>query len=490
MQKKAVIAGAGIGGLATAVRLASRGYAVTVFDKNAFTGGKLHDFSKDGFRFDFGPSLFTMPHLVDELFLLCGKNPRDYYKYEKIDTVCHYFWNDGKTFNAPANRSDFVQKASETFGVSPASLENYLAYSENIYQHTSPFFLERSLHRKATFADRRIVAALLNILKFSLFSTMHTANVQKLHNPYLVQLFNRYATYNGSDPFRAPGILNVIPWLEYGFGAFYPAGGMVQIAKAITQLAEDMGVQIYPGTEVTEICHQNGITTGVNTDKGFFNASVVVSNADMWYVYNNMIKGVKRPEKLLKQERSSSALVFYWGVKKHFANLGLHNIFFADDYRAEFDSLFKDIRLHHDPTVYINITSKYTQDDAPGGCENWFTMINVPRNTGQNWERFAAEARTIILNKLSKHLGTDIVPLIVSETITSPITIQEKTRSYAGSLYGTSSNSKFAAFLRHQNTGPLKGLYFCGGSVHPGGGIPLCLWSASITDDLIRKDLA
>jgi phytoene dehydrogenase-like protein len=196
-----------------------------------------------------------------------------------------------------------------------------------------------------------------------------------------------------------------------------------------------------------------------------------------------------KAKKILKQERSSSALIFYWGIKKKFPQLELHNILFTKNYKAEFNYIFKKDDLYNDPTVYINITGKMEQGHAPQGCENWFVMINVPANKNQDWQFLKKEARKNIIKKINTILQTDIEPLIETEEILDPVSIEEQTASYMGSLYGTSSNSKLAAFFRHPNfTNKIKGLYFCGGSVHPGGGIPLCFKSAKIVSELIETD--
>lgn len=180
-------------------------------------------------------------------------------------------------------------------------------------------------------------------------------------------------------------------------------------------------------------------------------------------------------------------MIFYWGIRKNFPQLNLHNIFFSGDYEAEFTHLFKHKNLYKDPTVYINITSKFEPGiQAPEGMENWFVMINVPANIGQNWERYRTESRERIIAKLSRILGVAVEDLIVSESVADPVSIESLTDSYMGSLYGTSSNSKMAAFMRHPNfSKTISGLYFVGGSVHPGGGIPLCLSSAAITEKII-----
>jgi phytoene dehydrogenase-like protein len=201
------------------------------------------------------------------------------------------------------------------------------------------------------------------------------------------------------------------------------------------------------------------------------------------------LNDLPQTNKLSKLERSSSALIFYWGINKEFKELGLHNILFGKEYKVEFDHLFKSKTLSNDPTIYINISSKMEAAHAPENNENWFVMINVAANVGQDWDKIITEAKKSITEKINRILKTDIEQYIISETIMDPVLIEQKTNTYQGSLYGTSSNTKFAAFFRPANfTSKIKGLYFCGGTVHPGGGIPLCLKSAYITAELIKTD--
>ena len=199
---------------------------------------------------------------------------------------------------------------------------------------------------------------------------------------------------------------------------------------------------------------------------------------------------MSKAARILQQERSSSAFIFYWGINKTFHELGLHNIFFSNNYKEEFNHIFKLKQLYEDPTVYINITSKCEPGiPAPPGKENWFVMVNAPANVGQYTTEWQQQLKQHILSKLSRLLHTDIEPLIEVEAVLNPVTIEENTASYMGSLYGTSSNSRMAAFLRHPNfSNKLKGLYFVGGSVHPGGGIPLCLRSAKIMSEMVAND--
>jgi phytoene desaturase len=317
---------------------------------------------------------------------------------------------------------------------------------------------------------------------------MHKANEGFFKDDRMVQFYDRYATYNGSNPYTSPATLNVIPHLEQQYGVFFPEGGMYSIITCLVGLAESLGVKFHYGSPVDEIILKDGLATGIKVKDDEIAGDVVVSNMDVWFTYHKLLTQHLHlfPKKILSQERSSSALIFYWGIKKQFPKLGLHNIFFSTNYKAEFDHIWKDKNIFHDPTIYLNISSKYKPDDAPEGCENWFTMINVPANTGQDWDKLIAAARENILKKLTRILDFDISKFIVCESILDPRSIESKTSSYQGSLYGTSSNSQFAAFLRHANkSSKIKGLYFCGGSVHPGGGIPLCLLSAKIVSSLV-----
>ncbi|GAB3897253.1 phytoene desaturase family protein [Larkinella knui] len=489
MSRTAAIVGAGIAGIAAAIRLAVKGYQVDVFEANAYPGGKLSGFTLNGFRFDAGPSLFTMPQLVEELFQLAGRNPNDYFRYSRLDETCRYFWDDGTHLTAWADRDSFAREVETQLGEPASHLLAHLDDSAAKYRITEKLFLHRSLHKLSTWFNRDALHGYLNLPKLEIFKTMNRANEERFQNPKLVQLFNRYATYNGSDPYQTPATMNIIPHLEYNIGAFFPKDGMIGITNSLVRLAEDLGVRFHFNTRVVELVTEGARVTGVrneNPNGKTERFDLVISNMDVVSTFRRLLPTARQPERILRQPKSSSGLIFYWGIQREFPELGLHNIFFSSDYRAEFDHIFKQKTLSDDPTVYLNITSKHKPDDAPPGCENWFILINAPNNSGQDWEELIAKTRHNVIRKLSRNLGVDVAPLIACEAILDPIAIEARTSSSQGALYGNSSNNRFAAFLRHANfSHQFQNLYFVGGSVHPGGGIPLCLLSAKIATELI-----
>ena len=487
--RKAVVIGAGVAGLAASVRLAIQGWEVDVYERNAYPGGKLSWFEQDGYSFDAGPSLFTQPSHLEELFAEAGVPIASHFQYQQAAESCRYFFANGKQMVDWADKQALADEMAAILGEDPQSVLRYLQESSATYEHIGQLFVKQSLHKWRDFSWKQVGKALAHTRPSYLFSTLNKHNAAHFRSAEAVQLFNRYATYNGSNPYKAPAMLSLIPHLEMNEGTFYPKGGMISITRALHELAELKGVRFHFNAGVERIIRHDNQAKGVVINGENLMTDVVVSNCDAYFTYLHLLKDEHAARKLLKQERSSSALIFYWGIGKSFEQLGLHNIFFSHHYQKEFDHLFTRKTFFEDPTVYINITSKMETGQAPDGKENWFVMINAPANHGQPWQDWIPAARQRIIDKLSQRLQTDISSLIETESVLDPVTIEQRTTSYMGSLYGTSSNSKMAAFLRHPNfSNRIKGLYFVGGSVHPGGGIPLCMQSAAITAQIIAND--
>jgi phytoene desaturase len=486
-EKTCAIIGSGIAGIGAAIRMANKGYKVTVFERNSFPGGKLSSFENKGYRFDFGPSVFTMPQNVEDLFILSGKNIKDYFQYIPLNPGYKYFYEDGTILNAYFPKEKFAEETAKQTNETKENILNFLNYSEKIYSLTKDLFLFNSLHKIKNFFTTKALWGIINFGKIDALSTMNTVNSKWFKDPRLVQLFNRYATYNGSSPYLAPGTMNVIPHLEINMGIYFPLGGMVSITNSLVKLGQDLGVKYEFNNGVNEIIIKDKKAKGVKTDKGVYDFDVIISNMDVYNTYHKLMPSQKRPEKILNQEKSSSGIVFYWGIKKSFEQFGLHNILWGKEYEKEFDTVINKKNIYKDPTIYINITSKHEPSDAPQGCENWFTMVNAPHNSGQDWDTIVKETRENVITKINRILKTNIRPFIECESVFTPIVLEEKTSSAFGAIYGNASNNKFAAFMRHSNFhSSIKNLYFCGGSVHPGPSIPLCLMSAKIATDMVN----
>lgn len=483
---RTAIIGAGIGGLATAVRLAAAGDEVTVWEKNSEPGGKIAELRLGAYRFDTGPSLFTLPSLVEELYTLCGERMEEHLPIRRLDASCRYFFPDGSSFTFYDDPQRLAQELARAGIDEEQPLRRRLEKAREAYELGAPVFLFSDFHRLSNFntPPYRRIASRLGKLDF--LRTMHGANRRDFRDPRLVRLFDRYATYNGSSPYRAPATLNMIAHLENNLGAYFPEKGIYSVADQLCRLARRQGVRFRFSSPVERIAVEQGRVVGLTAAGETERYDRIVSDVDVRYLAGRLLEGHPLHRRLRRAEPSSSALIFYWGMERRFPQLGLHNVFFADDYRAEFRHLFRSGDIADDPTVYLFITSKAVAGDAPDGCENWYAMVNAPADRGQEWERIAARTREHILHKLGGAMSADLRGSIVAERICTPVDIEARTMSACGALYGASSNSMLSAFLRHPNTlSAIRNLYFVGGSVHPGGGLPLCLASAKIVCDEI-----
>jgi phytoene desaturase len=489
--------------LAAAIRLAAAGYRVDLFEKQSGPGGKAFTEEIGAYRFDTGPSLFTLREVFADLFSAAGRSIGDYIELRPLDEICRYFWRDGSRVRSFADPSRTAEGFALQFGEPADNLHRFLAYSRRIHEITAHLFLERSLHEWSTYASYAFVRSLVALPRIDAFRTMHAANASFFRDPHLHQFFDRYATYNGSNPYRTPATLNIIPHVEYGIGAWAVVGGIYAVPRALERLARDVGVSLHYGSRVEHI-ETEGVpgalgratgrrarVTGVVVDGETVPADVVVSNADVTPTYRDLLGDTRAPlyRRYRSLEPSSSGVVFYWGIGRAFPQLGLHNIFFSDDYQREFRQIFDERELPDDPTIYVNITSKNGgESDAPEGKENWFVLVNAPHDDGRSWDAAVQRLRETIIERVSRELGEPLERHIEVESRLLPADIEARTDSFGGSLYGISSNSRLAAFLRHPNRSRrYSGLYFVGGSAHPGGGMPLVALGGRLVADLVAR---
>ena len=480
MSKRAVVIGAGLGGLTAASLLAARGFSVDVYEQNEKPGGKMQQFTSSGYRFDTGPSLLTMPFILEKLFNDCGEHLSDYLTLSDLSPLCRYFYHDGIRFDNYSDRQKTIAEIEKFSKHDAAVYSEFLDYSESLYQKTADAFLFNPLF---DFSDLKQLN-LLDFLGIDAFSTVSDKVNAYFESPYIRQFFKRFTTYNGSSPYQAPATLNVIPHVELNQGGHYVEGGLYSVARALHDLAKKMGVTFHFKTRAERINVANNKVRSITLSDGSKeNCDLLFANSDATDTIINLLPAEatskKRRKKQAALEPSCSGFVMLLGCSKTWPQLIHHNIFFSENYKEEFDDIFNKKRLPADPTIYIANTSASDPSHAPEDSSNLFILVNAPYDNGQDWDLLKRMYGDTIINSLEDRGLTGLRDSIEVKKIITPDMFLKKYGSNRGSIYGTSSNDTFSAFLRPRNKlRNLKNLYMVGGSTHPGGGIPLVVQSA------------
>lgn len=497
--QSAIVVGAGLGGLGTAVRLAAAGYRVTLLEKNERAGGKLNLWEEGGFRFDTGPSLVTLPGVIADTFKAAGRRMSDYLTLTPLDPICRYRFADGTRLDMASSLPRLVSEVERVSPGDVAGLFRFLAYARTLFRRAGPIFLLRERPGLGDLLSRRG----LDAARIDAHLSMHTAVSRFFKSEKLVQLFDRYATYNGSSPYRAPATLAMIPYIEMGGGGWYIEGGLYRLAESLLKVAQELGVDFRPNSEVTEVLFEGSgkaaQACGVRLASGeMLRALHIVVNADPMQAYPAMVPAHLQDRRLAGRmeglEPSCSGFVLMLGVRGDYPALAHHNIFFSGDYRAEFRAIFDKGTPAPDPTIYVACSSRSDPSQAPEGHLNLFVLVNAPALPpygARQWDMWTGPYRDLILGKLEKAGLEGLRERIVVEKTITPQDFRERYGAWRGSIYGLSSNSRTTAFLRPPNRAPgVQRLYFVGGSVHPGGGIPLVLLSARLVSRLVLSERA
>jgi phytoene desaturase len=483
--KTVAIVGAGIGGLSAAIRLAHKGYHVSIFEQLNRPGGKMGELRAEGFRFDTGPSVITMRHVFEQLWCETGRDLCNYVDLLPLDPVTRYFWRDGLVLDATTGEEAMCERI-KTFA--PQDVDGYrkfMRYAQRLYETISQPFLYRQ--QPGLFDLFKLPLA--DAFNIDAMRTIHQAVRAHFTDPHLIQLFDRFATYNGSSPYRAPATLNVIAHVEMAQGAWYPRGGVFSLAKAFERLAIELGVELHYESPAAEICVNRNRVQGVRlVDGQTINADAVIANADVTWTYEQLLPKSLRPKGIIqKLEPSCSGFAMMLGVPNQSDATAHHNIFFSDNYPQEFDDIFKRKLPPTDPTIYLCITSKTDVEDAPPNHENWFVLTNAPY-LSENFDWRANETEYANQIKQLLFAQTSSRPVIFEQRMT-PQTIQNTYGGNRGAIYGFSSNTKLAAFMRPNNRARhIKKLYFANGSAHPGGGVPLVTLSGMAAAECVLAD--
>lgn len=480
--RHAVVIGGGLGGLSIALRLAVRGWRVTVWEQGPSFGGKMNRWTAAGFRFDTGPSLITMPWVFEELFAFAGVRMQDYLETAALAPVARYVYPDGTTFHYSTSMPELLPVIRGLEGNDRGFFE-FMRLGARIYALSKDTFLRRPIGAPP---DRKALGALRHapVLR-------GWGNYQQTVNAYfrsaeLRQLYGRYPTYVGSSPYRSPATLAIIPFIELVFGGWYIRGGLYRLVEALCGLLEARGVALRADSPVERIDTRGGRASGVVLRGGErLAADVVVMNGD-----TSRTDGLlgERAAEMPVDDRSLSGLVLLVGVKRRLEGLEHHNVYFSRDYTEEFRQLFDERRVPEDPTVYVNVPSRTEPSVAPAGGETLFLMVNAPA-TGETWDaaRIGA-ARKSIFARLRASGFPEIQGDIVVEHAVTPQTLSDRFGMPGGAIYGHHSHGWRNAFFRPANRRRgCAGLYCVGGSAHPGGGTPMVLLSAKIVEELITR---
>ena len=478
---RVVVIGAGVGGLAAAARLGALGHRVTVLEQSGAVGGKLGWYQRGGFGFDTGPSLLTMPHVFAELFAATGVPLDQVLDVVPVDPIVSYRFADGTRLDAPTDPAAF--RAALDAALQPGSGADWgrlLERAGRMWRATAHDFLEApgppSLPRLAL---RRP----LDLGVVRPWQSLRRLGERELRDPRLRMFLDRYATYSGSDPRRAPAALATVPYAEQSFGAWYVRGGLHRLALALAERVIDTGGQVRLGCDVRAVHTSAGRADGVTLGDGEqVAADVVVANVDAAHLYRDLLP---RPRLRPAGEPSLSGFVLLLGVRTDpdAAPPAHHTVLFPADYDAEFDAVFGG-RPPADPTVYISVPPDPAL--APAGHEAWFVLVNAPRQGPYDWDAPGAadDYAGLVLGRMAER-GIDVRARIVLREVRTPADLARRTRAEGGAIYGTSSNGTRAAFLRPANRSPVPGLFLVGGSAHPGGGLPLVALSARAVAGLV-----
>ena len=471
-----VVIGAGVGGLAAAVRLAAAGHRVTVHERAATVGGKLGRYERDGFHFDTGPSLLTLPQVFTGLGLDLAP--------VALDPVVRHYFPDGSVLDSAADPEVFRQRIQAAFGVAAGDdWARFWARAERIWQASWRSVLQREVTPASLAALSWRVGDLAAIAPWR---SLRSLGRHYLRDPRLRMLLDRYATYTGADPRQAPAALAAIPYAELAFGGWYLEGGLGVLATALLDRCRALGVEVVTSSPVERICATAGRATGVRLTSGAeVPADVVVANVDALSVYRDLLPAPERLSGLAA--RSLAGFVLLLGVRGHTPELAHHTVFFPGNYDAEFDAVFGSpgtgsrARPPSDPAVFVTRAN----DPAvhPPGTEAWFVLVNAPRHgtsfDAVDWTRpgLADAYGRHILGVLARR-GLDVRDRLLFTETRTPADLAAATAAPGGAIYGTAGG-----LTRPANRGPLDGLFLVGGSTHPGGGLPMVTLSAKIVAD-------
>ncbi len=488
-----IVIGAGLGGLSAAISLAAEGFSVELIEKNDKVGGKLNIVTQDGFTFDLGPSILTMPHIFEALFTRVGKNMADYVDIQTVTPHWRNFFEDGTHVDLTPDPEAQRRELDKLGPHAADEFERFLAYAKQISDAVEHGYFAKGLD--SFWELIRFYGIKQSLLKFDVFRSMDQGVRRFISNPKLVDILNYFIKYVGASPYDAPALMNLLPHIQYQYGLWYVKGGMYGIAQALEKLALELGVTIRLNSEIVEISRENRKATGVRLADGTqLAADIIVSNMEVIPAMQQLLNSpASELKKMQRFEPSCSGLVLHLGVNRRYPQLAHHNFFYSAHPQHHFNAVFHDHTLSEDPTIYLVAPVNSDPSQAPEGCDIIKVLPHIPHLDPD--KPLSAEdyltLRERVLDKLERMGLTDLRKHIVTEDYWTPLDIQRRYYSNLGSIYGVvADRKKNLGFKAPQRSSELSNLYFVGGSVNPGGGMPMVTLSGQLVRDKILADLA
>lgn len=486
----AIVIGAGIGGIATAARLAKNGYDVTVIEKNGQPGGRTGQLLEDGHRFDIGPTLFLMPEVFAETYASLGERMEDHLDLRRIDPTYRIRFSDGTELTLTA---DIHEMQEQLESIEPGSFNGYLRYMEEgnrHYQTSLRHFVGRNFYSLFDYFSPRNLPLLFKLKAL----VKHYDNVGNyFDDPHLKAAFTFQNMYLGLSPYDAPATYSLLQYTELADGVWFPMGGMYRVIESLVSIAKKWGVRFLYNAPAREIVTDGQRATAVRLQDGqHLSADVIVANADLPYVYEHLLGDAEETKRLERKKYTCSAITFYWGVDRVYPQLGHHNVFLSEAYRASFERIFRDYTLPDDPSFYVHAPARTDPAAAPEGQDTLMVLVPVGHlheAVEQDWTALKDRARLAALEGLADVGLGDLQQHIKFERAFTPLEWKEEYNLAKGAAFGLSHNFTQVGYLRPQNKHrQLQNLYFAGASTHPGTGLPIVLLSARLAVERILHD--